>query len=360
MVTISFRASMPRSPTATKLATATFTAWLVTLVAIPAASEVLTLKFAGGGPATLPSIDFLRDHVGDSFRSLSGGKIEISPNLAGDLCTEYECVEAARRHSTDLAVLSCGDMGAFGITLTLLELPFIFRTSNAAETILNNWLMNKLRTGMRQNEKLQLMAVFPIGSFKGIATTNGPVRIPEELSEHSIRVSKSPAEFSLIHTWNAEAIPYDWERLSKILARDAIQGLYVSAPTLMSDELSPHITHFTRTGGIWDCGVLVMDVGRYGSLPPWAAQAADKVGPTLQRTFFTSNLVRTERARDALLTRGIRLYEPTEQEASLWRQSTASAWRQLVGTFDPKDAERSLADQNLKDVIELMKKADVL
>ena len=107
---------MPRSPTATKLATATFTAWLVTLVAIPAASEVLTLKFAGGGPATLPSIDFLRDHVGDSFRSLSGGKIEISPNLAGDLCTEYECVEAARRHSTDLAVLSCGDMGAFGIT----------------------------------------------------------------------------------------------------------------------------------------------------------------------------------------------------------------------------------------------------
>lgn len=351
---------MLRSPIANKLITAAFTTGLVTLVTIPAAPEDLSLTVAGGGPMTLPTVNFQRDHVHNKFKSLSGEKIKIVPHLMGGVCTEYKCVEAARRQSIDIAVLSCGDMGAFGLTLTLLELPFIFRTSNAAESILNNWLMRKLRTGMRQNENLQLMAVFPIGSFKGIATTSGPLRIPKELSKYNIRVSKSPTEFSLIHEWNAVAIPHDWDRLSGKLARGAIQGLYVSAPTLLSDELSPHITHFTRTGGIWDCGVLVMDMTRYRALPTWAVQAVDKLGPTLQRKFFASNLFRTERAYKALITRGIILYEPTEQEVLLWRQSTARAWRQLVGTFDPKDAQRSLSDQNLSDMIELMKKADAL
>tara|TARA_A100001037_G_scaffold231931_1_gene210279 strand:+ start:2717 stop:3772 length:1056 start_codon:yes stop_codon:yes gene_type:complete len=351
---------MPRFRTAAKSAIAALIVWLVPFAASPAASADLTLRIAGGGPATMPPRNLPEDLVRDQFTSLTNGRIDLATQLKGKLCIEYECVEAARRQSTDLAVLSCSDMGAFGLTLTLLELPFIFRNSEAAETILESWLMQKLSASMQQNERLQLLSVFPKGESKGLATTSGPVRIPDELVERSIRVSKSPAEFSLVHTWGARAVPVDWPRVPAEFKRNTVEGLYVSASTLLAADLNPHITHFTRTGGIWDCNVLVMDLNRYDGLPNWANQAADEVGSSLQIRIFASELTRSANEREALKSRGVEVYEPTEEENSQWRQVTAGAWRQLVGTFNPSDAERTLADQDLQDMIALLKKAGAL
>ena len=351
---------MPRSRTAAKLAIAAFVVWLVPFAPSPATSADLTLRIAGGGPATLRPGNLLGDLARDQFDSLTNGRINLDTQLTGKLCSEYECVEAARRRATDLAVLSCSDMGAFGLTLTLLELPFIFRNSEAAETIINDWLMHNLRTSMRENERLQLLAVFPIGKSKGLATTSGPVRIPDELLERSIRVSKSPAEFSLLHAWGATAVPVDWPRVSAGFKHETAEGLYVSASTLLAVDLYPRITHFTKTGGIWDCGVLVMDPSRYDRLPSWAKQAADEAGSSLQTEIFASELTRSADEQEALESKDVEVYEPTEKETSLWRQATTKAWRQLAGTFDPGDAERTLADQDLQDMIALLKKVGAL
>ena len=63
---------------------------------------------------------------------------------------------------------------------------------------------------------------------------------------------------------------------------------------------------------------------------------------------------------DELKAQGVNMYEPTEAEMKLWRDGAVNAWKKLKGTLDPKDAERTLADQGMDDIIAKMKKAGVL
>tara|TARA_Y100001934_G_scaffold283229_1_gene401362 strand:- start:8682 stop:9095 length:414 start_codon:yes stop_codon:yes gene_type:complete len=89
-----------------------------------ATAQEINLVFAATGPPTVASRRMVLRDFQNKYDEITGGKVKF--HLTGDLCVEHQCVEYARIRSVDTTILSCGNMGAFGLTMSFTELPYIF------------------------------------------------------------------------------------------------------------------------------------------------------------------------------------------------------------------------------------------
>lgn len=327
----------------------------------PATAAELELVFAATGPPTVASRAQVLKNFQNKYDEVTGSnKIKIVFHLTGDLCVEHQCVEYGRIRSIDQTILSAGNMGAFGLTFNFTELPYIFKDSDGAKKVLDGWLTAKLRENAQKEEKVELMAIFPSGGFRGLNNNIRQIKVPTDLKGIKIRTTKSPAEFSIIDSWGAIATPYDWAQMWEGLQNQVVNGMYIPHPWLYQVKMYEVISHFTKTGGLWGGNVMVMDRARYLDLPDWAREATDKVGAFMQEDIFKADAAWEASTWKELQTKGVNMYVPTDAEMALWREGAVKAWEKLKGTFDPKDAERTLADQGMTDTIAKMKKAGVL
>jgi len=326
----------------------------------PATAQDVSLVFAATGPPTVASRRVVLRDFQNKYDELTGGKVKVKFHLTGDLCVEHQCVEYARIRSIDTTILSCGNMGAFGLTMNFTELPYIFKDSVGAKKVLDGWLRKKLIETAQTVEKVQTMGIFPSGGFRGLNNNIKQIKVPGDLKGIKIRTTKSPAEFSIIDAWGAIATPYDWAQMWEGLQNKVVNGMYIPWPWLYQVKMYEVITHFTKTGGLWGGNVMVMDRARYLDLPKDIQKATDEVGIYMTDAIFEADKAWEKSSWDDLKAQGVNMYEPTEAEMALWRDGAINAWKKLKGTFDPKDAERTLADQGMTDIIAKMKKAGVL
>ena len=331
-----------------------------TSIGTATAEETINLVFAATGPETVASRRMVLRDFQNKYDELTDGKIKVKFHLTGDLCVEHQCVEYARIRSVDTTILSTGNMGAFGLTMNFTELPYIFKDSEGARKVLDGWLAKRLIERAQQEEKVQTMAIFPSGGFRGLNNNVKQIKVPSDLKGIKIRTTKSPAEFSIVKAWGAIATPYDWAQMWEGLQNKVVNGMYIPWPWLYQVKMYEVITHFTKTGGLWGGNVMVMDRERYLDLPKWAQEATDKVGQHMTEVIFEADKAWEVSSWNELEAKGVNMYEPTEDEAKLWRDGAVKAWQSLKGTFDPKEAERVLADQGMNDIIDKMKKAGVL
>ena len=336
-------------------------ALVTTAGVVPAtAAEMIELVFAATGPPTVASRRMVLRDFQNKYDEFSGGKVKVKFHLTGDLCVEHQCVEYARIRSIDTTILSTGNMGAFGLTMNFTELPYIFKDADGARKVLDGWLAKLLIERAQTVEKVQTMAIFPSGGFRGLNNNIKQIKTPADLKGIKIRVTKSPAEFSIIDAWGAIATPYDWSQMWEGLQNKVVNGMYIPHPWLYQVKMYEVITHFTVTGGLWGGNVMVMDRARYLDLPKWAQEATDKVGVHMTDVIFEADKAWAASSFKELQSEGVNMYTPTDAEAALWRAGAINAWKKLKGTFDPKEAERTLADQGMNDIIAKMKKAGVL
>ena len=82
-----------------------------------------------------------------------------------------------------------------------------------------------------------------------------------------LRVTKRPAEFSLVTTWSGVAIPYDWAQMYEGLSHNVVNGMYIPDPWFHISKLYEVAPYLSRTGGAWAGNVMVMDKARFDELP---------------------------------------------------------------------------------------------
>ena len=280
--------------------------------------------------------------VGKSFKTVlapalekhSDGRIGVTLHLRTGLCSEMTCVDQMKIGAIQMGSISTANIGAFGSTFDLINLPYLFKDDESAEKIINSWLIAELRNRAAKEMELYLVAVVPAGGFRALENTRREVRVPADLKGIKIRVTKSPMEFTLIKAWGAVPVPYDWSALYEGLQSGVVEGGYVQAPWIESSKMYEVISHMTNTGGNWGAHATIADYKWYSNLPAWAKEAIEKAGTDTQKASFALN---QEWIASALkvLRQKVKIYEPTEDEMQLWTKQSRAAWVGMKGTYDP-------------------------
>lgn len=313
--------------------------------AAPAHSlDKLRLTIANGIAPNVPTHWWFKDFIGPRLQSQSNGRIDVNIQVNGTLCSEHKCVEQARLGQIDIGSVSAGNIGSFGSTFDILNLPYIFKDDASAEKLINGWLGQELSTRAEKEMGLHIIAIIPSYSFRNVDNSKREVRVPDDLKGLKIRVTKSPVELNLIKTWGAIAVPFDWGQLYEGLQTGVVDGMYIPDAYVAAQKFYEVAKFITVTGGAWNAHIIFMDKKRYDRLPQWAKQDLKKVGDEIRAQSFKVDA--EWMAKHLKASEGkVRIYTPNSQELERWYAGAPAAWVAVKGSYDPALARRALTEQ---------------
>ncbi|MGE0798632.1 MAG: TRAP transporter substrate-binding protein [Lautropia sp.] len=289
----------------------------------------------------------------------SNGRIEVVLHDKGALCSEQGCVEQMKLGQIDIATVSSGNVGAFGTTFDIINLPYLFQDNASANRILNDWLMRELAARAEKEMKVHTIAIIPVGGFRNLTNTQREVRQPSDLKGLKIRVTKSPTEFNLVRAWGAVPVPYDWAQLYEGLQSGVVQGMYLQDTFTSQGKFTEVVKHVTTVEAAYSAHPILMDLERWRKLPAWAQEAITKTGADMMREAYGYDVKWQQDAAKAMQGR-VRNYVPNETERAAWHKGAKDAWVAVRGTYDPALARRILQEQNQTGLIDDLTKAKAL
>lgn len=289
----------------------------------------------------------------------SGGRIELVVHGAGALCAEQACVEQMRLGQIDIATVSSGNVGAFGTTFDIINLPYLFKDDAAANRILDGWLAKELSERAEKEMKMRVIALVPVGGFRNVVNTKREVKVPADLKGLKIRVTKSPTEFTLVKAWGAVPVPYDWPQLYEGLQSGVVQGMYLQDTFTSAGKFYEVVKFITTVKAAYSAHPIMMDLERYRKLPDWAKEAITKAGADMMREGYNLDIAWQKTAVQAMQGK-VKVYTPTERELAVWHRGAKDVWVAVKGTYDPKLARRILEEQGEKALIADLVKAKAL
>ena len=280
----------------------------------------------------------------------SNGRIEVTLHDGGSLCSEQGCVEQMRLGQIDIATVSSGNVGAFGTTFDIINLPYIFKDNESANRILNGWLTKELSQRAEKEMKVHTIAIIPVGGFRNVVNTQREVKVPADLKGLKIRVTKSPTEFNLIRAWGAVSVPYDWAQLYEGLQSGVVQGMYLQDTFTVQGKFTEVAKHITAVSAAFSAHPILMDLARYEKLPDWAKEAIARTGEDMMREAFAYDVKWQEQAAAEMQDK-VKVYTPKGAEIAQWHKGAKDAWVAVRKTYDPALARRILEEQGQKDLI---------
>lgn len=294
-----------------------------------------------------------------NLEKYSGGKLEVTVHGGGALCSEHTCVEQMKLGQVDIATVSSGNVGAFGTTFDIINLPYIFKDAETANKITTAWLGKELSTRAEKDMKVKVIAIVPVGGFRNIVNTQREARAPKDLKGLKIRVTKSPTEFNLVKAWGAVPVPYDWAQLYEGLQSGVVQGMYLQDAFTSAGKFFEVVKFVTEINGAYSAHPIMMDLARYEKLPPYAKEALAKVGADLVTEGYALDEAWVKTAVQAMQGK-VKSYRPNAAEMAQWHKGAKDAWVAVKGTYDPKLAIRILEEQGQKALIADLKAAKAL
>ena len=323
------------------------------------AQQPLRLTAATGIAPTVPTAWWFSDYIGPKLKEYSNGRIAPNVQINGTLCNEHKCVEQARLGQIDIGSVSGGNIGSFGHTFDILNLPYIFKDDASAEKLVTGWLGNELAKRAEKEMGLHVLAIIPSYSFRNIDNSRREIRVPSDMSGIKFRVTKSEVELTLIKTWGGTAIPYDWGQLYEGLQTKVVDGMYIPDAYVAARKFYEVAPYITTTGGGWNAHIIFMDLKRYQRLPDWARGVVDRIGKEISARAFAVDAEWMAKYTKQLEGK-VKIYSPTPAELQQWYAGAPPAWRAVRDTYDPALARRALQEQGQQELIAKLEKAGAL
>lgn len=294
-----------------------------------------------------------------NLEKYSNGRIEVTVHGGGALCSEHACVEQMKLGQVDIATVSSGNVGAFGTTFDIINLPYIFKDAETANKITTAWLSKELAQRAEKEMKVHVIALVPVGGFRNIVNTQREARVPGDLKGLKIRVTKSPTEFNLVKAWGAVPVPYDWAQLYEGLQSGVVQGMYLQDAFTSAGKFFEVVKFVTEVNGAYSAHPIMMDLARYQKLPQFAKDALAKVGADLAKDMYALDVEWVKTAGQAMQGK-VKSYRPSQAELAQWHKGAKAAWVAVKSTYDPKLALRILEEQGQKALIADLRAAKAL
>ena len=330
------------------------------MLAMPAAfaQDKLRLTMGHGNPPTIPTTYWF-DYLHTKLAEYSSGRITTNLQGAGTLCSEHKCVEQAKLGQIDIGSVSGGNIGAFGPTVDILNLPYIFKDEVASEKLINGWLGEELTKRADKELGLHFIAIIPSYGFRNLDNSKREIKVPADSKGLKFRVTKSPVELNLVKTWGGTAVPYDWAQLYEGLQSGVVDGMYIPDAYVAGQKFYEVSKFITQTGGGWNCHIIFMDTKRYEGLPDWSKKIIDRIGNEIRAGSYKIDAEWTEKQMKVLEGR-VKIYQPTPAELQLWYGGAPPAWASVKGTYEPALARRVLQEQGQDELIKKLVAAGAL
>jgi len=279
-----------------------------------AADAPITLKLATIAPEGTPWAEQVADYKA-KVEGESKGRLRLKPFLGGALGDENQTVAECRRGAIAMWGGTTGALATSVPEISVLELPYLFASAEAADKVLDGPLREELRKRLEA---------------RGFGTKWGPVKQPSDLKGHKMRSQESLVHVETYRALGALPQPIAVTEVLPALQTGVVDGFDNTPIYTFAASWHLAIKHFTLSEHIYQPGAVLIAKKEYDKLP------AD-----LQKVLTAGMDGITSKGRTAMREMGpllidnftnakIPVYKPTAAERAAFAKATRPVWDKYV------------------------------
>jgi len=217
-------------------------------------AKELSVKFGTIAPAGTPwadSLEEIKNRVGKN----SNNQIKIKTYLGGQLGGELEIMQKIRRGNIEGGGLTCGAMASIIPELDLLEVPFLFESSEEADFILDNYLLGPFKELFEK--KGFVMLTWAENGWRSLGHKSKLIKTPEDLRAVKIRSQESKVHLAFWKKLNASPVAIATPEVLPALQTGVVEAFDNTPLFTLAAEWQTAIKFYTVSNHIYQPAAVI-------------------------------------------------------------------------------------------------------
>jgi TRAP-type C4-dicarboxylate transport system substrate-binding protein len=279
--------------------------------------SALDVKFGTIAPGGTPWADSLEE-IKTRVNAESKGEMKVKVYLGGQLGGELEIMQKIRRGNIQGGGLTCGAMASIIPELDLLEVPFLFESSEEADFILDNYLLEPFSKLFEK--KGFVMITWAENGWRSIGHKTKLIKTPGDLKGVKIRSQESKVHLAFWKKLNAAPVAIAIPEVLPALQTGVVEAFDNTPLFTLAAEWQSAIKYYSVTDHIYQAAAVIYSKKFWDSLKP--DQKKILMGPGNQLAKGIRNNVRKlgQSLLDVLKESGINTYNLSSSEKEAFKK----------------------------------------
>jgi tripartite ATP-independent transporter DctP family solute receptor len=198
----------------------------------------------------------------------TGGQIKLKIYAGGTLSNdEKEMLTMIQNDSLDMAIVAPSPLATFSPMISILGLPYIFKSLDHAETIMSGEVGKVMRDELVKKDFYPLSWWIGKG-FRSVNSATKPVKTPADMKGMKIRVMQDPAYIDAFNAFGANPVPIAWGELHTSLQTKTVDAHENDPPVIDEYGFIEFAKYFSLTEHSLMPIVVVMKASKLEALGP--------------------------------------------------------------------------------------------
>ncbi len=234
-------------------------------VSLPAQSQdVLTLKL-GHIQSEQDLWHFGAQKFKEELEARSNGSISLAIYPNSTLGGDRDLVEGMQMGTVDFGLIA-GVLGNFEPSIQLLELPYLFKSQEEFDKVIQGPIGEEITNNVRSNANVRILNWWERGSRQ--VTSNKPINGVDDLKGIKIRVPEIPAMVSTWRAIGANPTPMAWSEVYTGLEQHVIEAQENPIPFIYGGRIGEVQKYLAMTNHKFEYVTLAMSEMRWNQLSP--------------------------------------------------------------------------------------------
>lgn len=203
-------------------------------------SSIITVKqptiiyLAHGAKLGHPT-DLMAQEVAEQFNKLTQGRVLLKVYGEMKFGQESDLVSMVQKGKLDLAIVSTGPLASYYHSISVLDLPYLFNSSDEAYSAWDGEPGKLILTGLK-SVNIDGICYWDNG-LRSLTTRNSPVCVPNDFNGMKLRVMQNPIFLSFFQRLGAKPTPLSWGEVIPSLKAGIIEAQENPIPIIYLNHL---------------------------------------------------------------------------------------------------------------------------
>jgi tripartite ATP-independent transporter DctP family solute receptor len=300
----------------------------LSLPAIVRAQQPIVIKAGHGGQTGHPTHGAMVRMAG-LLRERTNGQVRMDVYPDRQLGEERELVEGLQLGTVDMTSVSTGPLVSFVPQVGVLDLPFLFQSSEHAYRVLDGEI------GRDIMGRFQARGIHGLGYWENgwrHLTSRNPVNSPADMRGMKLRTMQNPVHIQAFRNLGAAPVPMVWGEVFTSLGQGVIDGQENPLGVIALNSLWEVQRHVALTRHLYGPHLVLFSKARWDRLPANVRETITGLMPEIT-AWQRAEVTRLDReAADLLRARGMTV---TEVDIRPFQAAAQQTYAQFRDRFDP-------------------------
>lgn len=275
----------------------------------------------------------------DTVEKKSGGRLRVKIMLGGVLGDENEMVTKCSRGQIQAVGATTGALATKVPEVNLVELPFLFRSTEEADQVIDTILTVPFEKMFR--DRGLVLGFWNENGYRMFATRDKAVKKPGDLKGVKMRAQESPVHIAMYKALGASAVPIPTTEVPQSLATGNVDGFDQAILYMIAAGWSKSVKHVTISNHIYQPGAIVFNKAWFDKLPADIQKMLTDEGRKLQPRGRKEVRAIQPELIEILKAEKINVTELSPAEKKVFEEATRPVYAEFRSTFG-KDASALL------------------